>query len=305
MRHRLLLALIALAAAAAGPVAVESSLPNRPDSVKFAVIGDNGTGDRPQYEVGARMALARQSFPFDLVLMLGDNFYGSQRPQDLVKKFELPYKPLLEAGVVFQAAIGNHDDPSTVNYPPLNMKGRRYYDFTRGPVRFFVLDTNNLDAKQVAWFREALAASTDSWKIAYFHHPLYSNAGRHGSAVDLRVILEPLLVQHGVSVVFSGHDHSYERLEPQKGITYFVAGSGGKLRKGDIEPSDQTARAFDEDQAFVLVEIAGPELFFETISRSGTTVDSGVIANRNVSRLTESAGLAGREMATDVARRIP
>jgi hypothetical protein len=123
--------------------------------------------------------------------------------------------------------------------------------------------------------------------------------------VDLRVILEPLLVQHGVSVVFSGHDHSYERLEPQKGITYFVAGSGGKLRKGDIEPSDQTARAFDEDQAFVLVEIAGPALFFETISRSGTTVDSGVIANRNVSRLTESAGLAGRAMATDVARRIP
>ena len=305
MRHRLSVLVIVLAVVAAGPLAVERPLPNRPDSVKFAVIGDNGTGDQPQYDVANQMALARAAFPFDLVIMLGDNFYGSQRPKDLVKKFEQPYKLLLDGGVTFHAAIGNHDDPATIDYAPLNMNGRRYYAFTRGPVRFFVLDTNQLDREQVAWFREALAESGELLNIAYFHHPLYSNAGRHGSAVDLRVILEPLLVQHGVNVVFSGHDHSYERVKPQKGIHYFVAGSGGKLRRGGVEPSDQTASAFDQDQAFMLVEVAGQELFFQTISRTGATVDGGVIPNRNVTRLTENAGVGYGSVTTDVERRIP
>ena len=102
------------------------------------------------------MADARREFPYDLVLMLGDNFYGSQRPADLVKKFELPYKPLLDAGVRFQAAIGNHDEPASVDYPPLNMGGRRYYTFARRNVRFFVLDTNALDPPQLRWLETEL-----------------------------------------------------------------------------------------------------------------------------------------------------
>ena len=77
---------IGLIGALAQPVArTTATLPNRPDSVKFAVIGDNGTGGREQYQVGQQMADARREFPYDLVLMLGDNFYGSQRPADLVK----------------------------------------------------------------------------------------------------------------------------------------------------------------------------------------------------------------------------
>ena len=165
--------------------------------------------------------------------MLGDNFYGSQAPGDLINKFDRPYKPLLDAGVTFHAAIGNHDEPAILNYAPLNMGGQRYYSYVRNQVRFFVLDTNIMDAAQLRWFESVLEQSREPWKITYFHHPLYGNAGRHGSAVDIRVLLEPLLVNHGINVVFSGHDHVYERLKPQKGITYFVAGSGGKLRTGD------------------------------------------------------------------------
>ena len=165
------------------------ALPNAPDSVKFAVIGDNGTGDAPQYELGEQMWRARASFAYELVIMMGDNFYGSQKPADLVKKFDRPYAPLLQAGVVFRAALGNHDEPHTVNYPPLNMDGRRYYTFAIKNVRFFVLDTNNLDPAQIAWFTGAMAAARELWRICYFHHPLYSNASRHGSAVDLRVVL--------------------------------------------------------------------------------------------------------------------
>ena len=252
-------------------------LPTRPDSLKFAVLGDNGTGEKPEYDVGQQMAAARRTFPFDMVLMLGDNMYGRQDPQDFVTKFERPYAALLQAGVLFYATLGNHDDQNNRFYKAFNMGGERYFTFVKKNVRFFVLDTNQLDPKQQAWFDEALQRSDDQWRICFFHHPIYSDGGRHGSDVSLRVILEPLFVKYGIDVVFSGHDHVYERLKPQKGITYFVSGSGGQLRRGDVRPSGLTAAYFDQDQSFMLVEVAGDEMFFEAFSRSGATVDSGVI----------------------------
>jgi hypothetical protein len=278
----LLFVLAAGWAPAAGPAL---SVPNRGDTFKFAVLGDNGSGDQGQYDLAEQMTAAHEVFDYRLVIMLGDNFYGSQTPPELVRKFDRPYKPLIDAGVKFYAAIGNHDEPFTINYPPLNMTGQRYYTFVRDQVRFFVLDTNVMDAEQLRWFEAALKQSAEPWKIAYFHHPLYGNAGRHGAAVDLRVLLEPLLLRYGVSVVFSGHDHVYERLQPQKGIYYFIAGSGGKLRKGDLVRAETTAAGFDQDQAFLIVEIATDELYFQTISRTGATVDAG-----RLPRLTRPVG---------------
>jgi len=252
-------------------------LPNRADSLKFAAIGDNGTGDRPQFEVAQQMDKVRATFPFELVIMLGDNMYGGQQPADFIKKFQEPYARLLAAGVTFHASLGNHDRPENVSYKPFNMNGARYYTYASKNVRFFVLDTTQMDAKQVAWIDEALQAAKEDWKICYFHHPLYSNAARHGSSVDLRVILEPIFVKHGVNVVFSGHDHVYERLKPQKGIFYFVSGAAGQLRRGNMTPTEQTAAAFDQDQSFMLVEVLSNELHFRAISRTGNTVDAGVI----------------------------
>jgi hypothetical protein len=260
--------------------ASHASLPNKRDSLKFAVIGDNGTGDGPQYELGAEMKTVRDRFPFALVLMLGDNFYGAQRPDDLQRKFDRPYAVLLEAGVRFHAVVGNHDEPHTVDYPPLNMDGRRYYTFADRDVRFFAIDSNALDPRQLAWLTSALAAATERWKIAYFHHPLYSNGNRHGSSLPARVALEPLLVRHGVSVVFSGHDHVYERLVPQRGITYFVCGSGGQLRRGGLTRAATTAAGYDQDRVFLVAEIDGDHLFFEAVTTAGDIVDSGVIQRR-------------------------
>ena len=275
--RRFAIVLIALLTAGQFVPAAQNALPDRPDSLKFAVIGDNGTGDKPEYDVGQQMAAARAAFPFDMVLMLGDNMYGRQDPQDFVAKFERPYSPLLQAGVVFYATLGNHDSQNNRFYKGFNMGGERYFTYVKKNVRFFVLDSNQIDPKQRAWFESALSESRDPWRICYFHHPIYSDGGRHGSDVSLRVTLEPLLTKYGVDVVFSGHDHVYERIKPQHGITYFVAGSGGELRKGDVHPSPMTAAYFDQDQAFMLVEIAGDDLFFETRARTGTVVDSGVI----------------------------
>jgi hypothetical protein len=269
--------LLVAAVASAALFAQSSPLPNRPGSLKFAAMGDNGTGGRVQYEMAEQMAKVHDTFAFDLVIMLGDNMYGGQSASDYVRKFETPYAPLLGAGVKFQASIGNHDRPDQVNYRLYNMNGQRYYTYTRNNVRFLALDSNLMDRTQLEWIETTLRDAREDWKIPYFHHPLYSNAARHGSAVDLRVLLEPLFVKYGVNVVFSGHDHVYERLKPQKGIYYFVSGSAGQLRRGNMDPSDETAASFDQDLSFMAIEVAGSEMFFQTISRTGRTVDSGVI----------------------------
>ena len=283
--------LVALAVVAGcwltGRAAQDLTLPLTPDSVRFGVIGDNGTGDAPQYEVGKQLAAYHQKFPFTFVIMMGDNLYGSERPQDFVTKFEAPYKVLLDAKVAFYATLGNHDDPNQRFYTPFNMAGKRYYTFKKGSnVRFFVLDSNYMDPVQLAWLEPELKASGSDWKIAYFHHPLYSS-GMHGSQTDLRVVIEPLFLKYGVDVVFSGHEHFYQRIKPQKGIYYFVSGAGGQLRPGDLKPSDLTAAGFDSDRSFMLIEVAGKELSFQAISRTGRTVDKGTILMREAAALAQ------------------
>ena len=276
--RRFLAAIVAVTALVpAGFRAQQLSVPNRPDSLKFAAIGDNGTGEQPEYDIATQMDLWHRRFPFDMVIMLGDNLYGSQGAADFVQKFERPYKPLLDAGVKFYASLGNHDKTSNDSYRLFNMGGERYYTYARNNVRFFVLDTNYLDPGQLVWIERALRDAREAWKIAYFHHPLYSDGGRHGSEVDLRVRLEPMFVKYGMNVVYSGHDHIYERVKPQKGISYFVSGAGGELRRGDLKRSALTAAGFDEDRSFMLNEVAGDDLFFQVISRTGQTVDRGVI----------------------------
>jgi predicted phosphodiesterase len=267
----------ALAVCWSVPLAAQAlTLPLKPGSVRFAVIGDTGTGDQAEFAVGQQMALFHQRFPFPFVIMLGDNIYGSERPQDFDKKFTKPYKALLDAKVEFNATLGNHDDPNQRFYKPFNMGGQRYRTFKKGNVRFFVIDTNYLDPDQLKWLERELQAAGSDWKIPYFHHPLYTTAAR-GPEVELRGILEPLFVKYGVDVVFSGHEHVYERLKPQKGIYYFTQGGAAKLRAGDTRKGPLTDATFDTDRSFTLVEISGNQLYFQTISRTGKTVDKGVL----------------------------
>ena len=244
-------------------------------SVRFAIIGDTGTGTRSQFDIAAQMTKARAVFPFEFVIMLGDNIYGSERPQDFISKFEKPYQDLLDANVPFYASLGNHDDPTQRFYKPFNMDGERYYTFTKGSARFFVLDSNYVDQAQLKWLEDELSRANDRWKIAYFHHPLYSSGEKHGSELDLRAQVEPLFIRYGVDVVFAGHEHFYERIKPQKGIYYFIQGGSAKLRKGDIRVGALTAAGFDTDFSFTLAELGKDAMQFQTLSRLGKPVDSG------------------------------
>jgi 3',5'-cyclic AMP phosphodiesterase CpdA len=258
-------------------------LPNQPEALRFAVIGDNGTGDREEYEIGRQLAAWHERFPFPLVVMMGDNIYGSDRPQDFVKKFEAPYKALLDAGVRFYASLGNHDSREQRFYKNFNMDGKLYYTFKapKEDVRFFALESTYMDPDQVKWINDELQKSGEKWKIVFFHHPLYSSGRTHGSQINLREVLEPLFVRYKVSLVLSGHDHVYERIKPQNGIQYFVEGSSGQLRDGDLRKgSPLTAFGEDRQQTFMLMEIDGDTLTFNTIGLKGTVIDSGTVERR-------------------------
>ena len=271
---------------APGP-AESLALPKRPDSIKFAAIGDSGRGDRAQYEVSAQMQAFRKVFPYDFVIMLGDNVYDGGTADDYRRKFELPYKPLLDDGVEFYATIGNHDSVNQPFYEPFNMGGKRYYTFkadqsllarlTDTDIQFFMVDTETLDRTQVAWLDREMGESEARWKIPAFHRPIYTS-GRYATPARLfRSMLEPVFLRHEVRVALSGHEHFYERIRPQQGITYFISGGAGSLRADDIRRTPLTAVGFDVDYHFMIFEVTRDELFYQAISRTGHSVDAGSI----------------------------
>ena len=285
---------LALIVASLGALAAQGvTLPNQPDSLKFAIIGDSGTGSESQYRIAKQMTDARVAFPYQFVLMMGDNLYGGSKEQDYQKKFEQPYKALLDGGVKFYASLGNHDNPNERLYKPFNMNGERYYTFKpKDGVRIFALDSNYMDKPQLEWLEKELQASGSDWKIAFFHHPLYSSGEQHGSDLQLRQELEPLFLKYGVDVVFAGHEHFYERIKPQKGIYYFTSGGAAKLREGNVKTgSALTAKSFDTGYHFMLIELGKDSMSFQAISDQGKTVDSGTLPRFNDQDKKKLAGL--------------
>lgn len=258
------------------------TLPNAKNSVKFLAIGDTGTGKPPQLELARVMVDYHHVFPYEFVIMVGDNMYGGEKPKDYREKFEDPYRSLLDRDVKFYASLGNHDDADQRNYRLFNMDGKEYYRFKKGGVAFYALNSNYMDRRQFEWLEQELINDKTDWKIAFFHHPMYSS-GKHGALEDFRAMVEPLFVRHGVDVVFAGHEHFYERIKPQRGIYHFITGAGAKLRKGDIDlRKGLTEKGFDTDLSFMLIEIIDDKMHFQVISRTGATVDSGVIQRREL-----------------------
>ena len=263
-----------------GPDSGTLHLPSNLTSVKFAVIGDSGRGTPPQHEVAAQMVRFRESFPYQFVLMLGDNIYeGPATADDYRRKFEEPYRGLLDAGVEL-------DDPRQIAYQPFNMNGERYYTFappvdvvtkiaTR--VEFFAIDSSNLDGQQLRWLDQRLGASTAEWKIVFLHHPLYTSGRYTRSSRAHRWALEPMFVRHGVDAVFSGHEHIYQRAALQHGIQYFISGAAGSLRLGDGSVASYIAKTYDNDYHFMLIEIDGDDMHFQAINRTGETIDAGTL----------------------------
>lgn len=255
------------------------AMPERVRSVRFAVLGDTGTGDASQVKVAETLwSYYAQGHRFKFILLLGDNLYaGMESARDYERQFTTPYKKFLDARIRFRATLGNHDLAAQDDFEPFGMGGHPYYSFTEGNVKFVSLNSNEpSDPGQIAWLDKELQGA-NGWRICFFHHPLYSS-GVHGQeAARIRTLLEEALVRNKVNVVFSGHEHFYERSKPQKGIQYFVAGASARLRRGDLRPHDFTAFGYDQEQSLMIIEIAGDELFYQTLISSGKTVDCGVV----------------------------
>ena len=146
---------------------------------------------------------------------------------------------------------------------------------------FVAIDTVNLTRQQLKWIESTLDDSDAEWKIAFFHHPLYTSGRYQHAASRFRSALEPIFIREGLDVVLSGHEHFYERITPQNGIQYFTSGAAGALRVNDLRRSGWTAAGFDTDTHFMLMEIAGDTLYFLAISRKGAIVDSGTVRRRD------------------------
>ncbi|MEP7272468.1 MAG: metallophosphoesterase [Acidobacteriota bacterium] len=284
-RRQALLSISALAAGALiRPTSIFAFEPVK-KSVRFTILGDWGTGDGAASGIASQILRSHTASPLDFVIAAGDNIYPDGSGRRFVKNFEEPFAGLLREKMPFYAVLGNHDvregRQDQRQYPLFNMGGENYYSLKKGDglAEFFMLDSTDFDAPQAAWLEAQLKQSTAKWKIAVFHHPIYSSAGTHGSSTSLRKMLEPLFVRYGVRAVFSGHDHTYERTTLQQGIQYFVTGAGGKVRRGDIDlKSPFLAKSFDEDNQFMEVEVEEQHIKFRSITRSGLVIDGGVIS---------------------------
>ncbi|MFM2429036.1 MAG: hypothetical protein RLZZ511_249 [Cyanobacteriota bacterium] len=258
----------------------------RPDQLvlRFAATADVGAGDANQRAIGKAMADWQQRYPYDLVVMAGDNIYDNGEISRIKATFEEPYAELLKRGVKFRACLGNHDirtDNGTpqVQYPGFNMDDR-YYDYVQNNCHFFVLDTNaNVNwTKQLTWLEQRLTASPAPVKVVYGHHPIYSS-GRYGTDRTLVERLGPIFQKHKVNLYINGHEHNYERTKPIDGTTYLITGHGGAHLR-PVNPSNISEFALSR-HGFSLIEIYKKAIVIQGIDLNGERFDRGEILLTN------------------------
>lgn len=244
-----------------------------PAPVRFLAFGDSGGGGADQ------RALLKQMYtvPFDLMIHTGDLAYDNGTIGQYEDTVFGIYSDLFR-NVPFFPAAGNHDNRTDDGLPfrrVFNLPSdEKWYSYDWGRVHFVALDTESSYRKQAEWLDRDLAQTKLPWKIVYLHKPPYSS-GAHGSDLSLRRILEPVLERHHVQLVLAGHDHDYERMKPQHGITYVVTGGGGK---GTRAVGSSRFTAFSEDVIhFVYGEVDDDRLVLHAIDAAGTEFDSVVI----------------------------
>ncbi|MGJ5630671.1 metallophosphoesterase family protein [Nostoc sp. CALU 1950] len=248
--------------------------------LRFVSVADTGTGAKGQYAVAGAMNAYHKQNPYDLVVLAGDNIYNNGEIEKINAVFERPYQALLKQGVKFQACLGNHDirtangDPQ-VKYAGFNMKGRRYYTFSRGSVQFFALDTNgNADWKnQLPWLEKELSLSKAPWKVVFGHHPIYAS-GVYGINPEFIKTFTPLFQKYGVQVYINGHEHHYERTRAINGTTYLVTGGGAGTRP--VRRSEWTEHSA-EKLSFAAYEVYPDRIEVSAIATDKRVFDKGII----------------------------
>ncbi len=327
MQRRTILKLPLLATAASGLVqeglaAAAKKLEPRadlPGLLRFAVMGDSGSGSRGQQLIARQMELQHERSPIEFVLTTGDNVYENGESEYFDSKFLDVYRPLLEDGVRIHASLGNHDVRNQGGQAQVQEKAFGYqdgedeYHFEAGPVlengkrlaRFICLNTNRWDEEvgkalemRLDALRETLRDSDRyQWNIAYFHHPLYSYVKKgflipkgHGPNEKVRRMLEPEFIDR-VDAVFAGHDHFYQKIKAQHGIDHFLTGGAGKLRSG-VKTRDPQVEKAALEYHFMDLSLDEGNLHYQAINDEGLLIHAGSVAKRGAKRLADVGAAA-------------
>ena len=265
-------------------------------TTRFAVIGDYGSGFQAEEDVANRI----KSWNPDFIITVGDNNYenGSaatiddnigQFYQQFIGNYTGTYGPGATSNN-FYPTLGNHDWQTTLGNPPLPQPyldyftlpgNERYYNFTRGSIDFFALDSDPDEpdgrtsiSVQATWLQDQLATATSPWKLVYFHHAPYSSGADHGS----NPIMQWPFEDWGASAVLAGHDHTYERII-LNGFPYFVNGLGGKSADLFGTPVTGSELRYSDDYGAMWVTANDTCIDFQFINRAGTLIDSYSINN--------------------------
>jgi predicted MPP superfamily phosphohydrolase len=250
--------------------------PDSTETIRILAFGDSGGGGSDQ------KALLDQMFdvPYDLMIHTGDIAYEDGTLAQFEANVFNIYADLFR-NIPFFPAAGNHEYNTSTAAPFRSVfalpgdSGEKWYSYDWGRVHFAALDTEADYATQAAWLDADLAASTAPWKIVYLHRPPYSS-GEHGSDTGLRSKLAPVLAAHHVQLVLAGHDHDYERMVPQDGVSYVVTGGGGRGTR-PVSSSSFTAFAAEVIH-FVYLEVTADQLVMHAIDGTGTEFDSMVVS---------------------------
>lgn len=248
----------------------------------FAVFGDFGQGSKGQFAVAKQLEKSAAEF----VLLTGDLIYGRGEEEHYDTRFFEPYRNSLRR-MNFWPALGNHDLGTKGGAPvlsifdvpqngPAALQPGRNYSFDYGSAHVVALDSNAssqvLERVIAPWLERDLAVSRKRWKFVFFHHPPFSSAA-HGETAKIRDLLVPIFARQKVDIVFSGHDHAYERIRPRDGVTYIVSGNGGASLYQHKNPHPYTELFYNARHGFTEVSIAGGRLELRHINADGQVVD--------------------------------
>jgi len=215
---------------------VTAPVPGTRKAFRAWVLGDSGTKNDSARAVRDAYFSFTGGAPTGLWLMLGDNAYPDGTDADYQAAVFDMYPQMLRQSVLWPT-LGNHDghtaDSATqtgpyydiFTLPGAGQSGgvpsgtEAYYSFDYANVHFICLDSYDSDrtpsGAMLIWLEQDLAATTQDWIVAFWHHPPYSK-GSHdsdseSSLVEMRENALPILEAGGVDLVLSGHSHSYER----------------------------------------------------------------------------------------------
>lgn len=252
----------------AGNNCIKISNTSSSDPWHFIVLGDTqNRGKNSSNPIRAALinSIVENNPNLRFILHTGDivRFGGEQDDWD--RYFE-DIENATSKNVTFYYTVGNHDSYEYYKYFWLTSEegwqtyldnvelealgNERYYSFDyNNQIHFIIINTDeyweggdhgtfNISAEQQSWILNDLETNSIDVVVAVFHQPSYSiRAGsRVIAAQEIRRVLEPILVDFNVDLVFSGHDHYYYRTN-RSNIVHVVTGGGG----GPLNPNSDTS----------------------------------------------------------------